>query len=388
MTDIATTDIVSHAELVERASQLQPLLAQHTGDGELNRRQADEVIDALTDAGLFRLHTPRRFGGYAVPPRTLLAVTETLAVADGSAAWVVGLAANAAWVLSHSAERTQQEVWGANPDTRLAGSGDPVPARRVDGGVRFSGRWGYASGSPHVDWAGVGVIVDEEPHFAIVPRSDLRLEDTWYTAGMRGTGSHTFAGEDIFVPAYRLLPVRVITEPSPQQEDPVFRLPVGPVATVSLMGPLLGLARTALKYAIEKAPTKRVHHTFFARQSDSVALQMQIAEASLKIDTARLQVYRAADDLNEAAERPETIDYALRARVRGVAGYAAQQILEAIQMLLNVHGSGSFAEVTPLQRIWRDANVAARHAGLNTAIGLEVYGKSLLGVAERISPLV
>jgi len=53
-----------------------------------------------------------------------------------------------------------------------------------------------------------------------------------------------------------------------------------------------------------------------------------------------------------------------------------------------VHGAGSFAESSPLQRIWRDANVAAGHAGLNTAIGPEVYGKSLLGVPERVSPLV
>ncbi|ULN38770.1 hypothetical protein KZ781_17830 [Mycolicibacterium smegmatis] len=78
----------------------------------------------------------------------------------------------------------------------------------------------------------------------------------------------------------------------------------------------------------------------------------------------------------------------MRARLRGVAGYAAQQVLEAIQTLLSVHGAGSFAESSPLQRIWRDANVAAGHAGLNTAIGPEVYGKSLLGVPERVSPLV
>ncbi|WP_255322632.1 hypothetical protein [Mycobacterium kubicae] len=41
-----------------------------------------------------------------------------------------------------------------------------------------------------------------------------------------------------------------------------------------------------------------------------------------------------------------------------------------------------------MQQYWRDASVAARHAALNVHVGYEIYGKSLLGVAERISPLV
>jgi hypothetical protein len=36
----------------------------------------------------------------------------------------------------------------------------------------------------------------------------------------------------------------------------------------------------------------------------------------------------------------------------------------------------------------RDANTAARHAGLNWAIGYQVFGKSLLGVEERVSGTV
>ncbi|WP_236949438.1 acyl-CoA dehydrogenase family protein [Mycolicibacterium goodii] len=393
MTTTETT-AVTRDELVDRARALQPLLAHHAGDSDINRRLPDEVIDALTQACLFRLMTPRRFGGYAVPSRTVVEVSEALAMADASAGWVVGLNANVAWAAAHGTEQMQQEIFGANPDVKLAGSGQPVPARLVDGGVQFSGRWAYASGSPHADWAGVGVAVDKadgeppEMMFAFVPRSEMRLEDTWHTVGMRGSGSNTWAGEDIFVPEHRLMPVGGVVEPSPLEEEPVYRLPVGTVGTMTVMGTVLGLGRVALQYTIGKASSKGLQHTFIARQSDSVGVQMQIAEAALKIETARLHVYQATDDLAEATLHPETLDYALRARVRGLAGYAAQQVLEAIQTLLSVHGSGSFAESNPMQRIWRDANVAARHAGLNTAIGLEVFGKSLLGVPDRISPLV
>jgi 3-hydroxy-9,10-secoandrosta-1,3,5(10)-triene-9,17-dione monooxygenase len=63
-------------------------------------------------------------------------------------------------------------------------------------------------------------------------------------------------------------------------------------------------------------------------------------------------------------------------------------VLEAIHILVNVHGAAAFAETSLMQQYWRDANTAARHAGLNAYIGYEVFGKALLGVPERISPMV
>jgi len=74
--------------------------------------------------------------------------------------------------------------------------------------------------------------------------------------------------------------------------------------------------------------------------------------------------------------------------VRADTGYAVQQVVEALTILMNAHGAGGFAEVSPLQRIWRDANVAARHAVVSPTVSYEVYGKALLGVEEKITPLV
>ena len=41
-----------------------------------------------------------------------------------------------------------------------------------------------------------------------------------------------------------------------------------------------------------------------------------------------------------------------------------------------------------MQQVWRDANVMARHAGQNAAVGYEVLGKALLNRPDRISPAV
>jgi alkylation response protein AidB-like acyl-CoA dehydrogenase len=53
-----------------------------------------------------------------------------------------------------------------------------------------------------------------------------------------------------------------------------------------------------------------------------------------------------------------------------------------------VHGAESFAQTSPIQRHWRDANIAARHAGLNTVVGLEIFGRALLGVEDEISAIL
>jgi alkylation response protein AidB-like acyl-CoA dehydrogenase len=391
---MTSLDVPSHAELANSARELHPLLRRYTTDGEINRQLSDEVITALTDAGLFRLFTPRRFGGYATSLRTLVEVTETLAEADSSAAWVVNIAAGGAWGAAHATARAQAEVFGDNPDARVSGSNRPIHARRVDGGVQVSGRWAYASGAPHANWAGLGIAVPDDnggpidAYFALVPRPEVILEDTWHTAGMRGTGSHTWLSEDLFVPEHRLIPMAALSEGAPQHDEALYRLPMGPVFRLNLMGTLLGLGRAALDYTIQNAASKGVSFTVYARQSDSVAAQTQIAEAALKIDTARLHTYASVDQLDFATTHSISVDYPARARIWASSGYAVQQILDAIQLLLNVHGTASFAVSNPLQRIWRDANTAGRHGGLNTAVGYEVLGKTLLGSPERISPMV
>ena len=382
-------------ELVDRAKGLQPLLRKQLADGDIHRRQTDNAIDALTVAGFFRLNKPHRFGGYQIDLRTILEITETLAEADGSAAWVVGIAATGAWATTRGSARLQEEIFGADPDVRVAGSGMPCPARRDQrGGLCLSGRWGYASGSPHATWAALGATVTDDPdqppeaYFCLVPVAQLTLEDTWHTVGMRGTGSNTFVAEDVFVPEHRLVSVAALTEGSASSDDPMDRLPFAPVGTLTLLGTLLGLGRAALKLAIDHAPLKSMHHTFFARQSDSVGVQIQIAEAALRLQTARLHAYRAAEVLDTVSATGVDLEYASRAHARAQFGYVAQQVLEAIHMLLNVHGAAAFAETSLMQQYWRDANTAARHAGLNAYVGYEVYGKALLGVPERISAMV
>ncbi len=270
---------------------------------------------------------------------------------------------------------------------------------KVDGGWQVSGRWYFNSGSWWSTWAVLGVPLTDEngevvdQGLVLIPAADLAIEDVWYVAGMRGTASNCLVATDVFVPSHRgrcrsLRPRSRSRYPTPFTDEALFRSAFVPVLTLVLAGPQLGMGQAALDLVIDKAAKKPISYTFFETQAESVAFQLQIADAATKIDAASLICYRAAADIDDAAARGEYLEYPEpRARVRADTGYAVQNVVEALTILMNAHGGG-FADSSPLQRIWRDANVAARHAVVSPAIGFEVYGKALLGVEEKITPLV
>lgn len=393
-----TDPVPDAAELVQRALDLGPILARNAAQTETDRRAHQENIDAIANAGLFRLMVPKRYGGYESSIRTHLEVTSALAESCGGTAWVAALTNVCAWFTGLFGQRAQDEVFGANRDARVAGVFSPSgETRRVEGGLKVSGKWFWSSGSLHADWVMVGVLEHDKDgafvgqYMALLPRSDITIDDTWYTVGMRGSGSNCVVAKDVFVPDHRLLDINAAVHsdyPTEFKDEAAYRAAFVPVAALVLVGAQLGIGRAALRYVREKAPQRSIAYTSFTKQSDSVVFQTQLADAALMIDTAHLHAFRAAADIDEAAQRGDKLDYLTRARVRADTGLVATTITEALNLLISAHGAGSFAEASPMQRWWRDSNTAARHAVVLPAVGREVYGKALLGVENTVSPLV
>jgi len=388
----------TRAALVARANDLNALLARNTAQTEKDRRIADENIAALAAAGLFRTMVPKRYGGHQASVRTHLEVTAAVAQACGSTAWVVALTNVCAWFTGLFSAAAQDDVFLANPDARVAGVFSPsTQVERVEGGLMASGKWFWSSGCLHADWAMLGLLETDKngavlgQYLALMPMVELSIEDTWFTAGMKGTGSNCVVAKDVFVPEHRLLPLMKAVNgeyPTPYKDEAAYRAAFIPVAALILVGAQLGMSRAALAHVIEKAPQRAIAYTSFKKQSDSVAFQIQVSKAAMMIDTAHLHAFRAADDIDDAALRGELLDYKTRARVRADTGYVAQHASDAINLLMTAHGAGSFADANPMQRIWRDANTAARHAIVLQPVGEEIYGKALLGAENTVTPLV
>ncbi|WP_040808135.1 oxidoreductase [Nocardia concava] len=384
--------------MLARIKELTPLIRKNAAASESARRVSEETIDALKEAGAFRLLVPRRVGGLESSSRALLDVSSAIAEADGGAAWVVMLSNTNAWLAALKGGSDFEQMYATSPDLIIAGVLAPSgTVRKVDGGYRVNGRWPYASASLHADWATNGALLvddDGQPldQVAIaMPRGDFQVEDTWYVAGMRASGSNTIVAEDVYVPDARvvpLLPILMGEYISEHPEAPLYRSAMASFLNVAVLGPQLGLGRAALELVRTKAAEKALAYTTITRQADSVAFQLLVAEAAMKIETAHLHAYRAADDVQAFAEAgiyPELLD---RARIRGDVAIALRSINEALTILLDAHGAGAFAEVNAMQRIWRDSNIAARHAVTLPHVSMETYGKALLGISEQITPLV
>ncbi len=388
---------VSLEELVKRAEALRPMLLKNAAESEKQRRAAEENIEAIATAGLFRLMIPKRYGGFEGTLKSHLEVSAALGEGCGGTAWVVALTNVCNWFTGLFPKRAQDEVF-SSPDARVSGVFAPsFDTRRVAGGLVASGKWFTSSGILHANWALVG-LAEQDGHgaliaqyLALIPINEVSVEDTWFTAGMRASGSNCIVAKEVFIPDHRLMNIVEAVQgiyPTEMKEEASYRSAFMPVSALILTGPQLGMGRAALRYVIDKAPQRAIAYTSFERQTDSAIFQTQIAEAALRIDTAHLRAFRAATEVDEAASRGQPLDYLTRARMRADTGLVISLITEALNILISAHGAGSFAESSPMQRIWRDSNTAARHAIALPAVANEIYGKALLGVENTVSVLV
>lgn len=384
--------------LLERIAAIRPILEKNAAQTESDRRVVDENIEALKDAGAFKIMVPARYGGWQADIRTKLEVSREVAKGCGSTAWVTALMNVCSFFVGLMNEQAQDDVWGADPEARIAGVFNPTAqTRKVDGGIVVTGAWNWASGSYHADWSYVGVpITNAEgeflyPAMALIPNSDITIEDTWFVSGMRGTGSNTIHADEVFVPDHHLhwVPGLLNHEyDTPFKDEALYRSAFIPVAALILAGPQLGLAQAALDYVIEKGHKRGIAYSEYELQRDAPTFQLAISKAATLVDTAHLFAYRAAADIDDAAKAGRTMTYVERARTRNDTGHAAESAREAIRVLCSAHGASSFAEASPIQRMWRDSEIASRHAVVAPEISSLIYGRALMGFTEGVSFLV
>ena len=94
---------------------------------------------------------------------------ETVATADGSTGWCAMIATGNNIAAGYMNEPGAREVF-ADPTAPSAGIAAPAgTAVRVDGGVRVSGRWAFASGITHCDWVWAGCMVMENGQPRMTP---------------------------------------------------------------------------------------------------------------------------------------------------------------------------------------------------------------------------
>src|SRR5688500_11807530 len=232
--------------LVERAAGRVPMLRKVAPSAEQARRVPAESFDALSDAGVFKMTAPKRYGGYEVDFQTQCDVLAEIARGCPSTSWVATILSAMSWLAGVFPDDAQDEILG-DGDPRISGVFSPTGTGvRRDGGLVVNGRWGYNTGGDGSRWTVINVVVDVPgdretgagmPTCVLVPSRELRRLDDWHAGGMAATCSATVIAENLFVPSHRALPLPQMLEAAyparHNAENPYFNYPLATVLTVN-----------------------------------------------------------------------------------------------------------------------------------------------------------
>jgi 3-hydroxy-9,10-secoandrosta-1,3,5(10)-triene-9,17-dione monooxygenase len=378
-------------ELLERAIALQPRLRERAAQARELRRVPEQTITDFKEAGFFRMLQPRRYGGFEMHPQHFYDVVFELSRACPSSGWVLSVVGVHNWQLGLLDDRAQREVWGQDDSTLISSSYAPKgKALPVEGGFNFSGRWQFSSGCDHCDWIFVGGLLpgaDDTPMLAsfLIPRSDYRIEDDWYTTGLQGSGSKSLVVDSTFVPEYRVhsfLQGYLCQSPG-QAVNPaaLYRLPFGQVFIRAVSMPAVGAAQGALDAYC--AYNRKRLNSVGMKVVGAPAGQLAAARARSTIRTAQLKMHHAYDTLLDCAERGEAFNLQDRAEFRYDACDAVDQSVQAAQALLANSGGSAIYNGNTVNAFYQDLLAFRQHAANQPETPATNLGATLFGLPAQ-----
>ena len=338
-------------------------------------------FEELLDAGIARVLVPRRFGGDELGLDVWFEVAREIGKADASHAWCASLMIHHPHCLAQCSEEAQAAVWADGPDVSVAASLMPLAkVVPVDGGYRISGEGPFASGVGHSPWSFVGGMVETDggPDWTLflLPAKDYAIKDTWFTAGMKATGSNTIVTDNVFVPTsrtIRMADLRDGTGPGGRlHANPIYRAPIAAYGPLCFTAAMLGAAQGAYEAVREGTRTKKGPGGVAVAESESI--QMRLARSAANLDAVDLLLRRAVDTVRGP------LPLEIRARSMRDFTRAVELTIEAVDTLMSMSGTAGFAASHPLQRAWRDIHFAAMHLSLSADRNYVHFGRMELGL--------
>jgi 3-hydroxy-9,10-secoandrosta-1,3,5(10)-triene-9,17-dione monooxygenase len=291
--------------------------------------------------------------------------------------------------------RAQDEVWGKDVNALIASSFifPAGRARKVEGGFRLRGSWPFSSGVASCDWNMLASVVssdDEadgiEYRIFLVHKSDYEIVDTWNAAGLRGTGSNDVEVRDAFVAEPMTIAVNDLaggpTPGSAVNPNALYALPVFSLFPYVLSGVALGNAQACLDDYVDVSRHRASTYNR-TKLGDMQSTQIKIAEASAKIDAARLIMRSACIEAMADARRGHIADIAAKTKSRRDGAFSVNLCTEAVSMLFAASGARGLFTTGVLQRQFRDAHAINSHLAFNFDAAGTNYGRVALGLPSE-----
>jgi indole-3-acetate monooxygenase len=381
----------SDIDYLERARAFAPMLRAASDEIEEIRQLPERVVEALIEGGFFRLLLPRSLGGAELHPLTYVQVLEEIARADPSTAWSLGQNSGCSMSAPYLDPAVAREVFGPRRGILAWGPDLPNAGRgvAVEGGIRVTGRWGFATGSRHATWLGAHVPVfepDGTPRLnpngrpfvrtVLFPKSSAEIIDNWQVIGLRGTGSDSYRVEDLFVPQKYTLS----RDNEAERREPglLYRFTSGMIYAMGFSNVSLGIARGALDAFVELARDKIPRGARKTLRENNV-IQSEVAQCEAKLRSSRAFIHTTLREMWDEAEKNGDFAREQHAQLRLASTWAIQQSRDVVAAVYNVAGSTAIFNENPFERRLRDIH-AGTQQGQGRPVHFETVGQILLGL--------
>jgi indole-3-acetate monooxygenase len=375
--------------LLASVHTLAPALRAAADEVESARSLSEPLVQAMVDAGIYRMFLPRALGGGEVEPLTYFDVMEALSRADSTAGWSVLISTSTMTsTVRGLTDKTLAAMFTSPRDAVMFGSGVPRGrALPTAGGYWLTGAWTQGSNILLARWAHVSAHVydgdtkrldaEGRPFYVAcaVPAAEAVMKDTWRTTGMRGTGSHDYSIADVFVPEDR---VHGPVDRSPHRPEPLYQFPAW--THVAHAAHAVGIARSAIDEFVAFAGGKQATwHASEGRLATRTTIQAKVAQAEALVGAARAYMVSATCDMWATVCRGERPSPEQRATYRLAVAHAMNNAVQAVDLMYNVGGATAIYATSRLDRCLRDIHTAAAHVWVAPDT-YELAGRLLLGI--------
>ena len=378
-------------DLIATARSFQDELKRRAPEIEQARRLPADLAKRFNDAGFLRLLVPKDYGGLESDPITFAQITETLAEADASAAWVSFICGStgvsASWVPAAGA----REIFGG---TNVVCGVFARRGKAHDEGdhYRIEGRWQWGSGSDVSDWMTAGCILyrDGKPVMdgeipvngsIFAPTREVELQGNWDTSGLCGTGSQDFVMKNVRVPKSRAefgaFKIHI--------DRPLYHVPPFGLLACGVAAVMMGAARASIREltAIASVKVPEAHRRVLAQRTQT---QEHVAEAEAILRSGRAFYYEMLHKTWDETKAKGRASTETRRDLRLAITHAARSAARTVDLMYNLGGGTSVYKGSALQRIFRDVHVATQHMQVATPT-METVGRHMLGLDGDYSQL-
>jgi alkylation response protein AidB-like acyl-CoA dehydrogenase len=362
-----TSDSIPASAYLAAAVSLRPMLEAAAPRIDEESRLPAELVEALMQAGLFRMYVPRAYGGGEVTLLEFARVIEEIARADGSTAWCLSQNAGICRIAAYLPAEAAASIF-SRPDFAIAWGQGRARAVKVEGGYRLTGEWSFVSGIRHATWLGchdvpvtdeIGEAVptfdgDAPKGVFVFPISDAQVDDVWNVSGLRGTGSDTFRVADLFVPDEHS------TAPEAVQPGASYIFNRTNIFSTGFAAAALGVARGTLD-AFEELSRTKAPRGIAGVLREQQAVRIQVAEAEATIRSSRAYLHEVVSKAWDEAVNSREMTPDTRIQLRLASTFAIQRSADVVEAVYRLAGTSAIIKGGPIERRLRDIHAITQH---------------------------